>query len=874
MKKHTFVTILVSGLLCFFVMLALVVFGIFGEIFKIPTLGLVYTLSYDGTHYSVSDYQGIATRVVVPTKHKGLPVQGIETRAFEDCSHMTRVYVPDSVTYIGSEAFFGCSSLRKITLPFVGHAARTPSDSWHYPFGSIFGKSSFENSIEIEQEFYGDDYYDPSSPPWLQTGPWIKETYYIPENLKEVTITGGYILSGAFENCKNLKTINVPDSTKNISASAFTGCYRLKYNIYDQCKYLGNKKNPYLILMAPVADDITHCTVHNKTKVISSSAFHECKTLTSITLGDNVTNIGSTFYGCTALTSITIPDSITSIGDAAFYNCSSLTDITLPDGITAIGNHAFYNCTSLTSIHIPDSVTSIGDYAFINCNSLTSITIPDSVTSIGSTVFQDCSSLTNVTLPKSITDIGSLFVGCSSLTSVTLPDGATYAGGFEGCSSLTSIIIPDSVTSIDWSAFKDCTALTSITIPDGVTNIGKAAFKNCTSLTSIVIPDSVTAIEAEAFFGCVGLTDVVIPDSVVTIGKEAFSDCVNLTKVTFGENCQVVSIADDAFEGCTGLSYNVYDNANYLGNEENPYLLLFRAKNKNIKNCTVHENTKTILASAFNNCHNLTSVTIPDNNKLSLVSPSAFAYCYSLTNIAIPDSVTTIGFNAFADCSSLTSVTIGRSVTSIGSSAFRACSNLTAVYINDLAAWCAIDFNGYDSNPLYYAHNLYLNDQLVTELIIPDSVTKIGDYAFYNCSSMTSLTIGSGVTSIGAFAFCNCDGLTVIDIPDNVTEIGRKAFYPCRNVTHVTIGDGVTEIDAATFSCPNLKSVIIGSNVTTLQAFGGVKTVYYKGTSEDWWELDYSSSYHPTVYFYTETHPTKNGNFWHYVDGVPTIWTW
>ena len=144
--------------------------------------------------------------------------------------------------------------------------------------------------------------------------------------------------------------------------------------------------------------------------------------------------------------------------------------------------------------------------------------------------------------------------------------------------------------------------------------------------------------------------------------------------------------------------------------------------------------------------------------------------------MTIPDSVTSIGDYAFNGCSGLKSVTIGNSVTSIGYSAFNYCDNLTSVCITDLAKWCGISFNTDWSNPLFYAHNLYLNGEKVVNLTIPDGVTSIGNYAFIGCSDLTSVTIPDSVTSIGGFAFRDCIGLTSVTIPASVTSIGNGAF--------------------------------------------------------------------------------------------------
>ena len=262
---------------------------------------------------------------------------------------------------------------------------------------------------------------------------------------------------------------------------------------------------------------------------------------------------------------------------------------------------------------------------------------------------------------------------------------------------------------------------------------------------------------------------------------------------------------------------------------------------------------------AFKDCTGLTSITIP--NSVTSIEHYAFSGCSSLTSITIPNSVTSIGGYAFYSCTGLTCITIPNSVTSIGDEAFDECTGLKEVHISDLVAWCNIDFGRYSGNPMCCAHNLYLNGELVTELVIPEDVTKINSYAFYGCTGLTSVTIPNSVTSIGFEAFDGCTGLTSVTIPNSVTIIGNNAFNGCTGlkevhisdlvawcniyfarysgnpmccahnlylngelVTELVIPDDVTKINSyAFYGCTCIRSVVIGNGVASIgdEAFHG-----------------------------------------------------
>ena len=477
-------------------------------VYYIPTTLTTVTItggriSY-GAFYNCSDLTSITI---------GNGVTSIGISAFKNCRNLTNITIPDSVTSIGCAAFSGCSSLQNITLPFVGYERDATDTSSR--FGYIFGYSSFNGGIKIEQGHSSS-----------------AATYYIPATLTTVTITGDNIPSDAFCSCFGLTSITISNGVTSIGDKAFEYCSKLtSITIGNSVTSIGKYAFYYCSSLANI-------TIPDSVTSIGNSAFDGCSGLTSVIIGNGVTSLNGFFGGKANLTTVVIGNGVTSIDSCAFVNCNGLTSITIPDSVTSIGVSAFSGCIGLTSIIIPDSVTSIDNYAFEGCSGLTSITIGNSVTSIGKYAFYYCSSLANITIPDSVTSIGDeAFEYCSKLTSITIGNSVTSIGvsAFSGCIGLTSVIIPDSVTSIGNSAFYGCSNLTSITIGNSVTSIGGSAFRGCIGLTSIIIPDSVTSIGGSAFEDCSGLTSVIIPDSVTSIGNYAFEGCSGLESVTFAD---------------------------------------------------------------------------------------------------------------------------------------------------------------------------------------------------------------------------------------------------------------------------------------------------------------------------------------------------
>lgn len=485
-------------------------------------------------------------------------------------------------------------------------------------------------------------------------------------------------------------------------------------------------------------------------------------------------------------------------------------------------------------------VTSIDYGAFQNSYKLTSVIIPNGVTSIGHGAFQNCYSLAYIQIPESVTDIdGYAFDGTAWFDNQ--PDGVVYAGKvaykYKGeMPENTTINISDRIVSISSYAFKDCNGLSSITIPESVMNIGYGAFDGTAwygnqpdgvvyagkvaykykgempENTAINVEEGTLGIAKYAFDGCSNLKSINIPEGVTSIGEGAFRGCTNLTTVTIPAS--VNNIGHAAFESCHKL-YSF----------------------------TIPEGVTSIRSHTFYNCFALTSITLPESLK-TITGSHVFYQCIRLQSITIPEGVTTLGDYVFDACWNLSSIIIPKSLINIGVEAFP--SSLSSIVVEE-------------GNPVFDSRNncnaliKTASNTLITgckNTVIPEGVTSIGDYAFYQCSGLKSLVVPKSVTSIGTNAFRYCSGLTSIEvesgnpifdsrnscnaliettsntlilgcnnttIPEGVTSIGDEAFWRCSGLTSISIPKGVTSIGNNAFDgCSGLTSIIIPESVTNI----------------------------------------------------------
>ncbi len=681
----------------------------------------------------------------------------------------------------------------------------------------------------------------------------------------------------AFIVCSSLASIVIPNSVTSIRFAAFYGCSDLtSVTIPNSVTEIGEQA---FIGCSGLTGELI---IPNSVTLIGNRAFSNCSGLTSLTIGNSVTSIGErAFYYCSSLISMTIGNSVTSIGQRAFEGCSGLTSITsFAVNPPTVGSSAFLNVPYSATIHVPCGATANyiiasgwnrwsesnyeefddgyycpilfadanvkaicvahwdtdgnGELSYAEAAAVTNLNTNfifdenitsfnelqyfTSLTSLGTEEFLLCTNLASITLPKSLVAIGSdAFAGCDALVSITRqatvpPTVAT--GAFDDVATAT-LIVPCGHTSLyqaasGWDGFAqyeeydagdncvivfadanvkalcvahwdtDGNGELSYAEAAAVTDLGQVFNANTTitSFDELQYFTSLTSIGEQTFSGCTSLTSVVIPNSVTSIGLYAFNNCSGLTSLTIGNS--VTSIGLYAFNNCSGL---------------------------------------------------IGELTIP--NSVTSIGNSSFSNCSGLTSVTIGNSVTSIGHYAFNNCSGLTSVTIPNSMTSIGSSAFDGCVGLTSVnYTGNIAQWCGIIFTGHASNPLCYGHNLYIDNELVTDLTIPDSMTSIKQYTFEGCSSLSSVTIPNSVTSIETAAFSGCSELYSITVlSETPASVGTDAFVglpvtatvyvPCGTIADYQAANGwnaflnyseiITETCAIVFADDAVKAICVAN---------------------------------------------------------------
>ncbi len=824
-SQRAFLPVLFTLLLC--------MIGMTNALAQTFTVGsLNYSLNDDGVSVTVTghvDGNQASGELVIPESVElygiSYPVTRIGSAAFQGCNSLIgELVIPNSVVSIGIYAFQNCTGFTSLTIG-TGLEWVDTNDSWeeYYDWASAFYNCSGITTLNYNaincrhmvcwSDSIGGDvsvFASCSSLTILNIGSNVQS---IPNN--------------AFLNCSALTgNFNIPNSVTNIGASAFSGCLGITGTL----------------------------TIPNSVTNIGEAAFANTGITGTLTIGTAVTSVGSNaFQNCTGLTGIIFnATNCTSIGyyynpeyyfdyyygngeyytddpycqfTSAFSGCSNITMLQIGESVQTIPNGAFRDLTSITgSFNIPNSVVTIGDYAFAETNLSGVLTIPENVTSVGFKAFANTGITTINFNATNCTELGYLYWLNSGYNELA------YMSAFYGCSGIESLQIGDNVLQIPTGAFKDLQGISgACSLPNSLETIGGYAFDN------------------------IGITGVLtIPESVISVGSYAFSKN-DITTVNFN--------ATNCTEMGTGW---------YWSDGVDVAVSTFFSCN-NLTTLNIGSGVQTIPNYAFVNCAGLTgNLSLP--NSLISIGENAFFGCTGFSgNLVIPNAVETIGNNAFKDCTGLGgTLTIGESATTIHGTAF---TNTNFSTMNYNATNCAIgglvwnqwyDYqyfvnNSFSGMPLLTTLNIGNNVESISQmafkdctsltgtLTLPNSLTTIGDQAFYNCYGFEGIVMGNSVETIGNEAFRNCGGFKgELTLPETLLSVGNNAFASCDEISTINYNAiNCTEMGNAQspvfYDCASVAHINIGANVQSIPnyAFKRCSTVV---------DMSVAAEVPPTIY--------------------------
>ena len=834
--------------------------------------------------------------------------------AFWNCASLSIFHIPNQVTEIPESLCYQCNSLTSVNIPNSVTKIGYSAFGWCYNIKQVSITDSVTQVGSNAFEYCDDLYYHGSVLNWVTTAHKIVEHVdnvhlFIDGSNYEatsITIPNGVsvIEKGCFQQCKSLVNVTVEGEVETIESYAFYNCKNLKT-----------------------------ITLPNGLTSIDEWAFRNCSALESISFGTGLKTIGNcAFADCFALESVAFNDGLETIGQEAFGFCYSLESINIPNSVTSLGSDAFYKCHSLKSAILGNGLETIKSSTFNECSSLASISIPSGVTTIESSAFYGCASLRRITIPSSVTNIADgAFARCQiveviNLSSLNIEVGASTYGQIAKNAMFVIDNINASQIEEDENGFityddgVDVTLLGysgsehNIVIPNGVTKIAPNAFENNDNITRVNIPNSVTTVGTYAFSDCENLCQVIVGSGVNTLPSSAFSRCYGLVEVinkssvdnVFFTNTETSYVYTRYLTNSESNSRITVDSNGYVVYEEGAdhYLVGYEG---NAKDIIIPTGVTKIYKRMFDDDHHIQSVVIPTG--VTEIGEYSFTNCSNLRTVSVPDTLTTVTSSFLSD--DLLEYRNYHGAHYLG---------------NDLNPYVLLFDTDNNENSRYFMYQLYIHEgtvciasinnlQKLVEIINESSltITKGSGIAKYvlavitdeNDSKLhqysdgyvmyidgddrilvdyesyqTPFAVPDGTTEINRFVLyysgCHIEGII---IPDSVTEIGDHAFCYI-NGDYIIFGSGMDTLRSSVLQGASFKYVVLDKAITTIEDFAflgnHIEKFYYTGNETEFNAIsvglnnsDLSSA---TVYFYSDVEPTESGNFWHYVDGVITIW--
>jgi len=695
--------------------------------------------------------------------------------------------------------------------------------------------------------------------------------------------------SNAFKNNTKLKEVILPSTLKSIGMSAFEGTSLSKIELPSSLTYIG--ENAFANIKT-----LTEVTIPKSVET-ASHAFYGDINLKKVNFEDGIVTIPSGILYNTGLEEIVLPSSVKAIGSYAFSNNKSLEKINLLDGVRQIEEGAFSGDSKLSVVELPKTLTEISRYAFSDTPSLTHINLPSGITNIGTGAFEH-SGLTSIELPKELTEIGRSAFSGTHLSEIYFPKKLNYLGinAFSNIDTLKKVTVTSDINkSWDdwyWEGLFDGSPLTTVVIEEGVTKIPAKMFYNQQGIVNINFPSTMKEIASYAF-GKTSLKKVLLPSALENIGERAFGDIETLTSIDVGSN---LVTGKNAFNGSKNLvTINLKSGARkivdgFLANTGITEFVVPEgveeigedafSSNEQLTKITLPSTLKTIGERAFSNT-SLKEIVFPASMKtipegilentqvekivlsegVEEIGDYAFANNKLLKSVVFPSTLKKIGRGAFMN-SNLESVTLPSGLEEIAEKAFFN-NKLSAVtlptYLKTLGDYAFSNNNlkevtlpsrlevlgtafvdNSELSKITFSEGLKeitsaFSGTSIKSVVLPKSLEKIGDRAFYNLKSLADISIPENVTSIGNEAFYNT-GLTSIDLPANLKTIGWYAFSGTK-LKKVVLPSQVETIGNHAFSIESLESVHIPKSLKSVTSSYSTRYIYHASwKSVEWGE--------------------------------------
>lgn len=701
-------------------------------------------------------------------------------------------------------------------------------------------------------------------------------------------------IDGAFSGNETVTKVTMPDSVTKIGKQSFANTPNLAEVVFPGgLKEIGD--------FAFQSSGIQSASLPGTVTSVGAQAFYKAKSLIEFKIAASAPVAvlkQSTAGECPALKTVVLSDNLKTIEYGAFAECGELTAIDL-NHVETVFQRAFENCTKLAEIDFGDSLKSVKSEAFEN-TAVASVILPETCEELDSYVFSDCVNLKTVSIPESIKTLGNTFSGCTNVEKLTIPTGQItlhnlfrldFADDYSAAmpkltelhligtrpvadqylsrfTKLRTITLDERVSSVGADCFHNTDWYRAQ--PDGMVYIGNVClgYKGEKPSGAQTIKDGTTGIAGSAFSDCTALTQISLPNSIETVGNNAFANCALTALPAFTEN--LTAIGENAFSGCdiTGevtipSSVTKLGNNSFQGNDGISKLTLPMPGETTLKKLfteipaalTEVSVTGSVLpASALNGAKNVTKVTI--SAQITEIPDYAFYQCAALQTV-IYGEITKIGNFAFLGCNAFTSIVVPDSVTEIGDAAFCNMAKLKTVKLGE--------------NVIAIGERAFAQNQALTSVTVNDKLERMRSFAFTNCRNLISINFGKNLKIIDDYAFEDCYKLTVVQLNDGLQRIGNLAFNQT-SLNSLVIPESVTYVGNQIVQ--NLKN-------TDLAAFKLFAEAEAPDANwhENWNVLrtdnidgEVIKNYYPT-YYYSETNKSDDELlFWHYVDGVPTVW--